>query len=127
MFLDSIRERQEAEERQRKEKDGEEVRSFKECASCIIFIALSHSYPRAVAARTSAVNNPPSVATSSFAPPKPKPPTKKEGKKILKGVVLVKKKTKYPTASTNKKDLEPTTVKNDELPPEAKRRKVDYS
>lgn len=31
MFLDSIRERQEEEERQRKEKDGEEVRNFKEC------------------------------------------------------------------------------------------------
>jgi hypothetical protein len=30
MFLDSVRERQEAEERQRKEKDGEEVQSFKE-------------------------------------------------------------------------------------------------
>lgn len=30
MFLDSLRERQEEEERQRKEKDGEEVKSFKE-------------------------------------------------------------------------------------------------
>jgi hypothetical protein len=30
MFLDSIRERQEEEERQRKEKDGEEVKNFKE-------------------------------------------------------------------------------------------------
>ena len=82
---------------------------------------------RAVAARTSAVNNPPPVVTSSFAPPKPKPPTKKEGKKILKGVVMVKKKTKLPTASTIEKDLEPTTVKTDDLPPDAKRRKVDYS
>lgn len=32
MFLDSIREKQEEEERQRKEKDGEEVRNFKEYA-----------------------------------------------------------------------------------------------
>jgi hypothetical protein len=32
MFLDSIREKQEEEERQRKEKDGEEIRQFKECA-----------------------------------------------------------------------------------------------
>ena len=31
MFLDSIRERQEEEERQRKERDGEEVKNFKEC------------------------------------------------------------------------------------------------
>ena len=30
MFLDSIRERQEAEERQRREMDGEEVKNFKE-------------------------------------------------------------------------------------------------
>ena len=32
MFLDSIRERQEEEERQRKERDGEEVKNFKEYA-----------------------------------------------------------------------------------------------
>lgn len=32
MFLDSVREKQEQEERQRKEKDGEEIRQFKECA-----------------------------------------------------------------------------------------------
>ncbi|KAJ7235899.1 NEFA-interacting nuclear protein NIP30 [Mycena haematopus] len=30
MFLDSLRERQEAEERERREKDGEEVQNFKE-------------------------------------------------------------------------------------------------
>jgi hypothetical protein len=30
MFLDSIRERQEAEERQQQEKDSEEIKSFKE-------------------------------------------------------------------------------------------------
>ncbi|KDR85107.1 hypothetical protein GALMADRAFT_260808, partial [Galerina marginata CBS 339.88] len=61
MFLDSIRERQEEEERQRKEKDGEEVRNFKE----------------AVAARTSAVNNPPPAISGSTTPSaaaKPKPP-----------------------------------------------------
>ncbi|KIM48111.1 hypothetical protein M413DRAFT_221735 [Hebeloma cylindrosporum] len=110
MFLDSIRERQEAEERQRKEKDGEEVRGFKE----------------AVAARTSAVNNPPPVMTSSFAPPKPKPPTKKEGKKVLKGVVMVKKKTKLPTTNTNEHS-KPTSVKDDDRLPDAKRRKVDHS
>ncbi|KAJ7631094.1 N-terminal domain of NEFA-interacting nuclear protein NIP30-domain-containing protein [Roridomyces roridus] len=33
MFLDSVRERQEEEERQRKEKDGVEVQGFKECAT----------------------------------------------------------------------------------------------
>lgn len=30
MFLDSIREKQEAEERQRREMDGEELKNFKE-------------------------------------------------------------------------------------------------
>lgn len=30
MFLDSVREQQEEEERQRKERDGEEVRGFRE-------------------------------------------------------------------------------------------------
>lgn len=42
MFLDSVRERQEEEERHRKEKDGEEVKSFKECvASSIHYIAIN--------------------------------------------------------------------------------------
>jgi len=30
MFLDSVRERQELEERERRERDGEELRSFRE-------------------------------------------------------------------------------------------------
>lgn len=42
MFLDSVREKQEEEERQRKEKDGEEIRQFKECA--IFPLSRSH-YP----------------------------------------------------------------------------------
>lgn len=41
MFLDSVRERQEEEERQRKEKDGEEVRSFKEYA---VLTAVRHDF-----------------------------------------------------------------------------------
>jgi hypothetical protein len=40
MFLDSVRERQEAEERQRKEKDGEEVQSFKEYTISAVYILL---------------------------------------------------------------------------------------
>jgi len=106
MFLDSIRERQEEEERQRKEKDGEEVRSFKE----------------AVAARTSAVNNPTPMVSSSSAPPKPKPSTtKKEVKKVLKGVV-VKKKAKPPKSS-----IEDSKSTKDAFAPDAKRRKIDRS
>jgi len=47
MFLDSLRERQEEEERQRKEKDGEEVRGFKEFAeiSLIQDFILTHGLP----------------------------------------------------------------------------------
>jgi hypothetical protein len=67
------------------------------------------------------------VVTSSFAPPKPKPLTKKEGKKVLKGVVMVKKKTKLPTTSSKEKDSKPITVKADDPLPDAKRRKVDHS
>ncbi|KAJ7181779.1 N-terminal domain of NEFA-interacting nuclear protein NIP30-domain-containing protein [Mycena crocata] len=102
MFLDSIRERQEAEERERKNKDGEEVQGFKE----------------AVAARTSAVNNPPPMAPKPVAAPsKPTPPARKKGP--LKGVV-VKKKAK-PVAAAASKD------KIDEQPddqPDAKRRRI---
>jgi hypothetical protein len=38
MFLDSIRERQEEEERQRKEMDGVEVMDFKKCVYWILLI-----------------------------------------------------------------------------------------
>jgi len=95
MFLDSIRERQEDEERQRKEKDGVEVMDFK----------------KAVAARENATNNPPPPVLSTGVPiPKPTTvpsdnskgksvPAKKDIKKSLKGV-LVKKKPKVPAAPT---------------------------
>lgn len=46
MFLDSIREKQEEEERQRKEKDGEEVRNFKEYVSHLRLLALVSPYLR---------------------------------------------------------------------------------
>lgn len=121
MFLDSIRERQEEEERQRKEKDGEEVRGFKE----------------AVAARASAANNPPPILgrVAESAPPlKPLPVTKKDPKKVLKGVV-VKKKTKTPIASASSaasvnirkgKDKEGKAkgVQEDSTEPDSKRRRI---
>lgn len=44
MFLDSVREKQEEEERQRKEKDGEEIRQFKECAISGLSLILSQPY-----------------------------------------------------------------------------------
>lgn len=45
MFLDSVREKQEEEERQRKEKDGEEVRSFKECVAYDLDIPIRSQLP----------------------------------------------------------------------------------
>jgi len=100
MFLDSIRERQEAEERQRKEKDGEEVQTFKE----------------AVAARTSAVNNPPPMAPKPIPASSSKPgPTPARKKGPLKGVV-VKKKAKPATAAAPKDDAKEE--------PDAKRRRI---
>jgi len=116
MFLDSIRERQEEEERQRKEKDGEEVRNFKE----------------AVAARTSAVNNPPpaiSGPTASSAPAKPKPaPVKKDVKKGLKGVVVKKKaKPATPITADNPPRSTAKDTRDEEAPPDAKRRRLDES
>ncbi|KAH9486812.1 PSME3-interacting protein [Psilocybe cubensis] len=119
MFLDSIRERQEEEERQRKEKDGEEVRNFKE----------------AVAARTSSVNQPPTIsslsgnASTSAATTAVKPKAtlpKKDAKRGLKGVVVKKKaKPAVPTESAPEKS-QPAKKQDsdDDLQPNAKRRKV---
>ncbi|KAF5313292.1 hypothetical protein D9619_003171 [Psilocybe cf. subviscida] len=123
MFLDSIREKQEEEDRQRKEKDGEEVRSFKE----------------AVAARTSAASGPPPV--TGLLPPqtdsstaKPKPVAKKDLKKALKGVVVKRKpKTTPPKQDAPAKETglsEDKASKNkavDDGAPSAKRRKIESS
>jgi len=123
MFLDSIRERQEDEERQRKEKDGVEVMDFK----------------KAVAARENASNKPLPPTLSAPAPTlKPTNATtsdkgktvlaKKDFKKSLKGVV-VKKKPKAATETTppvNEKrpaHTDPRPV--NETQPEAKRRKIE--
>lgn len=101
MFLDTVRERQEQEERARKEQDNEELKSFRQ----------------AVAARESAVNNksPPvltdmptttpgprntaksSVGTAATTKPANPAPTAKSTKTSLKGV-LVKKKSKKAVA-----------------------------
>jgi len=106
MFLDSVRERQEAEERQRKEKDGEEVQNFKE----------------AVAARNNVVNNPPPMAPKPAAVAPSKPPAAPARKKgPLKGVV-VKKKAK-PAAAAAPAAKEDTKDKEDEQP-DAKRRRI---
>ncbi|KAF7307022.1 Nefa-Nip30-N domain-containing protein [Mycena indigotica] len=110
-FLDQIREKKEAEERLREEQDGEEVQNFRE----------------AVAARASALTNPPPPSTKPTAKPaapaqpsKPTPaPAKKKGP--LRGVV-VKKKAK-PTTQT--KESEPE--KKDEDERDSKRRRISES
>jgi hypothetical protein len=95
----------------------------KSAVTALFLLFPIHFKFRAVAARTSAVNNPPPGVSHSSVPPKPKPPmTKKEGKKALKGVV-VKKKAKLPTSNA-KEDSKPT---KDASPPDAKRRKIDRS
>ena len=109
MFLDSLREKEAEEERQRKEKDGEEVQEFRQ----------------AVAARTSAANKPTSgEPQETVEQPKEKPivaNTKKQKAKLLKGVV-VKKKAKPPTKPPAASE-QPASKDEDELP-QAKRRKV---
>jgi len=125
MFLDSIRERQEDEERQRKEKDGVEVMDFK----------------KAVAARENATNKPLPPALST-ATPTLRPtnttsdnlkgkgaPAKKDMKKSLKGV-LVKKKPKIaasPTvpATKEKRSADGEPKLDSDSQPEAKRRRVE--
>ncbi|KXN89918.1 hypothetical protein AN958_04922 [Leucoagaricus sp. SymC.cos] len=115
-FLDSIRQRQEAEERQRKQEDGEELKQFKQ----------------AVAARASSLNNPPPIPGSgetskpkaSTQPPKPVP--KKDVKRSLKGVVVKKKNKATPTPSSEKSKVESHNSPSEDADsqPAAKRRRV---
>lgn len=132
MFLDSVRERQEEEERQRKEKDGEEVRNFKECVSILSPDNITvERLVRAVAARTSAVNNPPLISSNLLitpvGPTKPPPPpvVRKDPKRALKGVVVKRKaKTtstiKVPPEVANKDD----SKEDGDRQPDTKRRKL---
>ncbi|KAJ7070919.1 N-terminal domain of NEFA-interacting nuclear protein NIP30-domain-containing protein [Mycena amicta] len=103
-FLDQIREKRDAEERLRQEQDGEEVQNFKE----------------AVAARASALNNPPPSASKPTlptpAPTSAAAPSRKKG--LLKGVV-VKKKAK---PATETKPNEPEAKGDDER--DTKRRRI---
>lgn len=118
MFLDSVREQQEEEERQRKERDGEEVRGFREYVRSLVSSGQfpTHENPRAIASRVivksppiaapaasppidsasaskpSATNISPTTFTSSIVKkPAPTVAAKKDSKKPLKGVVMKKK------------------------------------
>ncbi|KAG7450395.1 uncharacterized protein BT62DRAFT_991359 [Guyanagaster necrorhizus] len=123
MFLDSIREKELEEERQRKQLDGEEVKSFKE----------------AVAARTSASNPPPISSNSVVALPMLQTTApKKDTKKGLKGVIVKKKGKSAPIAKTphfkaaqaNDKKRDPPNgedVSQQSQEPQTKRRRVSES
>lgn len=115
MFLDSIREKQEEEERIRREMDGVEIKGFRE----------------AVAARVSAANAAPLEPISK--PAAKPPPAKKDAKKgkSLKGLIMKKKAkpatttTAAPQATSATKDKPPSTSKPvDEDLPNPKRRKL---
>lgn len=133
MFLDSIRERQEEEERQRKERDGEEVKNFKEYVrlSNIFSNNLTPTY-RAVAARTSAINQPlQTTSAQRSGPVATKSSTvRKDSKKVLKGVVVKRKRkpTGSPSASdTKSKSAAEPDDAPDNAPLDPKRRKIDSS
>ncbi|KAF5374795.1 hypothetical protein D9758_000165 [Tetrapyrgos nigripes] len=120
MFLDSLREKQEAEERERRQKDGEEVQSFKQYILFFISTTLSLILlHRAVAARIQTTNAPP-ASTASKAPP-PKPAAVKKDKKPLKGVVVKRKakssdnklETKDAVEKKDAADKQPATSKKD--------------
>ncbi|KAL9716139.1 hypothetical protein Ac2012v2_000584 [Leucoagaricus gongylophorus] len=116
-FLDSIRQRQEAEERQRKQEDGEELKQFKQ----------------AVAARVSGLNNPPLIPGSGeaskpkAAPQPPRAVPKKDAKKSLKGIVVRKKTKLAPVPPSNKEPIihsRRSPPEDLDSTPDAKRRKV---
>jgi hypothetical protein len=132
MFLDSIREQQQEEERLRKERDGEEVKNFREWVCLLLQLLASYDgLCRAVAARTSAANTATASTTSvsnAAAKPKPSVATKKDIKKTLKGVVVKKKAKIVPAesekASSRGKDKADNPPDDNEVPPNAKRRKI---
>ncbi|EIM83423.1 uncharacterized protein STEHIDRAFT_160003 [Stereum hirsutum FP-91666 SS1] len=154
MFLDSVREQQEEEERQRKERDGEEVRGFREAIASRVIVksppiaapAASPPIDSASASKPSATNISPTTFTSSIVKkPAPTVAAKKDSKKPLKGVVMKKKpkpagakpasskpvETKPKDDAGSKPDLGAKSVAKtrtaegeDEDRPEAKRRKV---
>ncbi|KAK0478515.1 N-terminal domain of NEFA-interacting nuclear protein NIP30-domain-containing protein [Armillaria novae-zelandiae] len=137
MFLDSIREKELEEERQRKQLDGEEVKSFKEYVVAFSSsIQLYLTCNRAVAARTSASHPPPINTKATVAPPTIAP--KKDVKKGLKGVIVKKKGKPPPVAKTSQVKADDANEKRRDPPtgedilqhgqePQSKRRRVSES
>ncbi|KIJ23804.1 hypothetical protein M422DRAFT_275542, partial [Sphaerobolus stellatus SS14] len=114
VFLDSVREKQMEEERERKEREGEELKAFRE----------------AVAARENELSKPPPVE-----PPKAKsPPTAVKGKPAvaikrdrdkLKGIVVKKKKATVSKDAPKQPEGKVDSSREDSDQPNAKRRKVE--
>ncbi|KAI0257598.1 N-terminal domain of NEFA-interacting nuclear protein NIP30-domain-containing protein [Lactifluus subvellereus] len=111
MFLDSVRERQELEERERKERDGEELRSFREAVAAKVVVK---SPPPAVPAAEPVSATPPKTALV---------PAKKPAKASLKGVI-VKKKSKPAPEVKAPLDSAKANEERDGASPDPKRRKV---
>ncbi|KAI9457734.1 N-terminal domain of NEFA-interacting nuclear protein NIP30-domain-containing protein [Russula earlei] len=111
MFLDSVRERQEQEERERKVRDGEELKSFREAVAAKVIVKT----PPAVPAPESA---------SAPAPKTVSAPAKKPTKASLKGVIVKKKAKSAPEAKSPTEIGKAEKVEHDSPSPHSKRRKV---
>ncbi|KAI0002064.1 N-terminal domain of NEFA-interacting nuclear protein NIP30-domain-containing protein [Russula vinacea] len=112
MFLDAVRERQIVEERERRERDGEELKSFREAVAAKVIVKT----PPAVPAIES--------TSRSVAAPKTAPvPVKKPTKASLKGVIVKKKSKSVPEVKARPK----AEQDDDEPSPDPKRRKVSVA
>ncbi|KAF8481139.1 N-terminal domain of NEFA-interacting nuclear protein NIP30-domain-containing protein [Russula ochroleuca] len=110
MFLDAVRERQIVEERERRERDGEELKSFREAVAAKVIVKTSPAVP--------------AIESTSVAAPKATPaPAKKPTKASLKGVIMKKKSKSVPEVKAR-----PKAEQDDDKPsPDPKRRKVSVA
>jgi len=112
MFLDSVRERQEKEERERKVRDGEELKTFRDAVAAKVIVKTPPTEPAAELA-------------SATAPKTVSVPAKKPTKGSLKGVIVKKKSKPNPEAKAPPDNAKAEKVEHDDRPsPDPKRRKV---
>ncbi|KAH9982429.1 N-terminal domain of NEFA-interacting nuclear protein NIP30-domain-containing protein [Lactifluus volemus] len=111
MFLDSVRERQEVEERERKERDGEELKSFREAVAAKVIVKSPPPVPQ-----TEPVSTTPTKAASA--------PAKKPAKPSLKGVIVKKKSKPAPEQAKSPSDGAESHKRSGDASPDPKRRKV---
>ncbi|ETW87331.1 hypothetical protein HETIRDRAFT_40944 [Heterobasidion irregulare TC 32-1] len=108
MFLDSVREKQEEEERLRKERDGEELKGFREAIASRVVVK---SPPAATPQATPPLNPPNGSRPSSAAP------AKKDNKRSLKGVLVKKKPKPAPATAPAASAQGATDPKRSNAPP----------